>query len=224
MSDDQESNLKEWQEYQLSLSKAEHKLYHKAIMMHRFTEEYINEQLDIDQKQKMSDNERDLRIKLLTSQVSQIEHWTFEALREARKARLTLQVILITVVLALVSALIPNTLFADQANAQHQNIVENVIEDYRKKCRDTLNGLIISGDELFETTSLEGKQTTIIIGRFECDGEGHLWCGTRGCRVDIVVGVKWFRPMVLLNSAPTFVSVNDETLTLKSQNFEWTTK
>jgi len=97
-----------------------------------------------------------------------------------------------------------------------------VIEDYRKGCRDTVNGLIVSGDELFVTTSQEGEQTTIIIGRFECAGEGHLWCGTQGCRVDVIVGAKWFKPMIILNSPPTYVSVKDGTLTLKSDHFEWT--
>ena len=58
----------------------------------------------------MSDNERDLRIKQLTSQVSQIEHWTFEALREARRARVTAQVILITLLFALIAAFVPSVL------------------------------------------------------------------------------------------------------------------
>lgn len=224
MPDDKSKGLEEWQDYQLSLSKAEQKLHHKAMMMHRFTEDYIDEQLDKDELQNMSDNERDLRIKQLTSQVSQIEHWTFEALREARSARITAQVIFITLLVALISAFIPSLLFADQLNAKHQTIVASVTEDYRKECRDAVNGLTVSGDELFATTSQEGEQTTIIIGRFECKGEGHLWCGTKGCRVDVVVGAKWFKPMVILNSPPNYVSVKNETLTLKSDHFEWTSE
>lgn len=224
MPDDKSKGLEEWQNYHLSLSKAEQKLHHKAMMMHRFTEDYIDEQLDKDELQPMSDNERDLRIKQLTSQASQIEHWTFETLREARRARIIAQAILITFVVALISSVTPSLLFADQVNAKHQTIVASVIEDYRKECRDTVNGLIVSGDELFVTTSQEGEQTTIIIGRFECEGEGHLWCGTRGCRVDIVVGAKWFKPMIILNSPPHYVSVRNGTLTLKSDRFEWTSK
>ena len=224
MAEDKAKGLEEWQDYVLSLSKAEQKLHHKAMMMHRFTEEFIDEQLDKDELLQMSDNERDLRIKPLTSQVSQIEHWTFEALREARKTRVTAQLILITLLFALIAAFVPSVLFADQINSQHQNIVTSVIEDYRKECRDTVNGLVASGDEIFESTSQEGEQTTIIIGRFECKGEGHLWCGTRGCRVDVIVGVKWFRPMIILNSVPNYVSVSDGTLTLKSDYFEWTSE
>ena len=186
MPDDKSKDLEEWQDYQISLSKAEQKLHHKAMMMHRFTEEFIDEQLDRDELQQMSDNERDLRIKQLTSQVSQIEHWTFEALREARRARITAQTILITLLVALISAFIPSLLFADQLNAKHHTIVASVIEDYRKECRDTVNGLIVSGDELFATTSQEGEQTTIIIGRFECEGRSP-WCGTQGCRVDVTL-------------------------------------
>lgn len=163
---DRARNIKEWQEYQISLSKAEQKLHQKAMMLHRLTEDYIDEHLDKDQLQQMSDDERDLRIKQLTSQVSQIEHWTFEALREARRARIAAQVILITLIVALISAFIPSLLFADQSNAQHQNIVANIIEDYREEYRETGNGLIVSGDELFVTTSQEAEQTTIIIGRF----------------------------------------------------------
>ena len=172
----------------------------------------------------MSDNERDLRIKQLTSQVSQIQHWTFEALREARRARVTAQVILITLLFALIAAFVPSVLFADQVNAKHQANIASVMEDYRKECRDTVNGLLVSGDELFATTSHEGEQTTIIIGRFECEGEGHLWCGTQGCRVDVIVGTKWFRPMLILNSPPNYVSVKNGTLTLKSDHFEWTSE
>ena len=224
MPDDKSKGLEEWQDYQLSLTKAEQKLHHKAMMMHRFTEDYIDEQLDKNELQQMRDNERDLRIKQLTSQVSQIEHWTFEALREARKARVTAQVILITLLVALIAAFVPSVLFADQTNPQHQNIVASVIEDYRKECRDTVSGLIVSGDEFFVTTSQEGEQTTFIIGRFECEGEGHLWCGTQGCRVDVIVGTKWFKPMVILNSPPNYVSVKNETLTLKSDHFEWTSE
>ena len=74
------------------------------------------------------------------------------------------------------------------------------------------------------TTSQEGEQTTIIIGRFECEGEGHLWCGTQGCRVDVIVGAKWFKPMLILNSPPNYVSVKNGTLTLKSDHFEWTSE
>ena len=224
MPDDKSKDLEEWQDYQLSLSKAEQKLHHKAMMMHRFTEDYIDEQLDKDELQQMSDNERDLTIKQLTSQVSQIEHWTFEALREARRARITAQVIFITLLFALIAAFVPSVLFAGQTNSQHQNIVASVIEDYSKECRDTVSGLIVSGDELFVTTSQEGEQTTIIIGRLECDGEGHLWCGTQGCRVDVIVGAKWFRPMLILNSPPNYISVKNRNLTLKSDHFEWTSE
>ena len=119
MPDYKSKGLEEWQDYQLSLSKTEQKLHHEAMMMHRFTEEFIDEQLDRDELQKMSDNERDLRIKQLTSQVSQIEHWTFEALREARRARVTAQLILITLLVALIAAFVPSVLFADQTNSQH---------------------------------------------------------------------------------------------------------
>lgn len=48
MPDDKSKGLEEWQDYQLSVSKAEQKLHHKAMMMDRFTEDYIDEQLDKD--------------------------------------------------------------------------------------------------------------------------------------------------------------------------------
>ena len=93
-----ENNLKEWQDYQLSLSRAETILYSNAMMMHRHTEDYIKEFAQTEDRIQLSDAERDLRIKELTSQVSQTEYWCFEALREARRARIYSQIILLSLI------------------------------------------------------------------------------------------------------------------------------
>ena len=99
-------HLEEWQEYQLSLSDPEVKMQAKAVITHNTNEDFIKSQLKEDGEYSLSDAERDLRIKQLSSQVSHAEHWAFEALREARRSRraaqATLGVVLIAVAMLIV--------------------------------------------------------------------------------------------------------------------------
>ena len=92
-------HLEEWQQYQLSLSDPEVKMQAQAMIMHNNNEGFINSRLTEDAGFSLTNAERDLRIKQLSSQVSQAEHWAFEALREARRSRraakATLEVVLI---------------------------------------------------------------------------------------------------------------------------------
>ena len=57
------------------------------MIMHNNNEDFIKSQLKEDGEYTLSDAERDLRIKQLSFQSSQAEHWAFEALREARRSR-----------------------------------------------------------------------------------------------------------------------------------------
>ena len=99
-------HLEEWQEYQISLSDSEVKIQAKAVITHNTNEDFIKSQLKEDGEYTLSDAERDLRIKQLSSQVSHAEHWAFEALREARRSRrasqATLGVVLIAAALLMV--------------------------------------------------------------------------------------------------------------------------
>ena len=92
--------LEEWQEYQLSLSDPEVKMQAKAVITHNTNEDFIKSQLKEDGEYSLSDAERDLRIKQLTFQSSQAEHWAFEALREARRSRRAAQATLGVVLIA----------------------------------------------------------------------------------------------------------------------------
>ena len=93
------SLIEEWQEYQLSLSDPEVKMQTKAMITHNTNEDFIKSQLTEGSEYTLSNSERDLRIKQLSFQSSQAEHWAFEALREARRSRraakATLEVVLI---------------------------------------------------------------------------------------------------------------------------------
>ena len=100
------NNLKDWQEYQMSFSKSEAMLYAKAMVMHRHSEDYIKEFVETENQFQLSDAERDLRIKELTSQVSQLEYWCFEALREARRARIYSQIIMLSLMATCLAILI----------------------------------------------------------------------------------------------------------------------
>ena len=94
------NHLEEWQEYQLSLSDPEVKMRAKAMITHNTNEDFIKSQVTEDGEYTLSNTERDLRIKQLSSQVSHAEHWAFEALREARRSRRTAQATLGVVLIA----------------------------------------------------------------------------------------------------------------------------
>ena len=80
-------HLEKWQEYQLSLSDPEVKMQAQAMIMHNNNEDFINSRLTEDAGFSLTNAERNLRIKQLSFQSSQAEHWAFEALREARRSR-----------------------------------------------------------------------------------------------------------------------------------------
>ena len=93
-------HLEEWQQYQLSLSDPEVKMRAKAMITHNTNEDFIKSQVTEDGEYTLSNAERDLRIKQLSSQVSHVEHWAFEALREARRSRRAAQATLGVVLIA----------------------------------------------------------------------------------------------------------------------------
>jgi hypothetical protein len=80
-------HLEKWQQYQLSLSDPEVKMQAQAMIMHNKNEDFINSRLTEDAGFSLTNAERNLRIKQLSFQSSQAEHWAFEALREARRSR-----------------------------------------------------------------------------------------------------------------------------------------
>ena len=57
------------------------------MIMHNNNEDFINSRLTEDAGFSLTNAERNLRIKQLSFQSSQAEHWAFEALREARRSR-----------------------------------------------------------------------------------------------------------------------------------------
>ena len=80
-------HLEQWQQYQLSLSDREVKMQAQVMIMHNNNEDFINSRLTEDAGFSLTNAERNLRIKQLSFQSSQAEHWAFEALREARRSR-----------------------------------------------------------------------------------------------------------------------------------------
>ena len=99
-------HLEKWQQYQLSLSDPEVKMQAQAMIMHNNNEDFINSRLTEDAGFSLTNAERNLRIKQLSFQSSQAEHWAFEALREAWRSRhaaqATLGVVLIAAALLMV--------------------------------------------------------------------------------------------------------------------------
>ena len=80
-------HLEKWQQYQLSLSDPEVKMQAQAMIIQNNNENFINSRLTEDAGFSLTNAERNLRIKQLSFQSSQAEHWAFEALREARRSR-----------------------------------------------------------------------------------------------------------------------------------------
>ena len=80
-------HLEKWQQYQLSLSDPEVKMQAQAMIIQNNNEDFINSRLTEDAGFSLTNAERNLRIKQLSFQSSQAEHWAFEALREARRSR-----------------------------------------------------------------------------------------------------------------------------------------
>ena len=93
-------HLEKWQQYQLSLSDPEVKMQAQAMIMHNTNEDFINSRLTEDAGFSLTNAERNLRIKQLSFQSSQAEHWAFEALREARRSRRAAQATLGVVLIA----------------------------------------------------------------------------------------------------------------------------
>ena len=81
------NHIEERQEYQLSLSDPEVKMGTKAMITHNTNEDFIKSRLIQGGEYTLADAERDIRIKQLSFESSQAEHWAFEALREARRSR-----------------------------------------------------------------------------------------------------------------------------------------
>lgn len=125
-------------------------------------------------------------------------------------------------VIALISC--PAITWAESSYNEHNEQITKIINEYRAECREGVNALLISGEEINTITSIQGEITTIVLGSFECEGEGHLWCGSGGCHVDVVVGDKRFEPMLLLHEPPTTVSYENGVLSLRKGGFEWSNR
>ena len=86
--DARKSDLDDWREYQLSLSKSEHKERVIALRNMRMTKRFIQHEAPKFDSLPLSELEASNHLRSIINQVSQIEHFSFETWREVRKIRL----------------------------------------------------------------------------------------------------------------------------------------
>ena len=87
--------------------------------------------------------------------------------------------------------------------------INEIISEYAAECAKDGQTLEIDGDEVTELTTEQGKTAYVVFGEFACSEDGHLWCGTAGCPIDIVIDGRRYshrQIMRLLKEPPDFVS------------------
>lgn len=80
-------DLADWQQYQMSLSRVEMRMKHAAMLNVRTTRRFLAENSK-GSEDKLSEEETSAHIRMMIGQLSQIENWSFEAWREARRSRI----------------------------------------------------------------------------------------------------------------------------------------
>lgn len=86
-SSNDQQDLKDWQKYQLSMSAREHSMRNEALLNYRLTKGFLGEHASKYDKKALTDEETSHHLRMIASMVSQIEHFSFESWRDARKAR-----------------------------------------------------------------------------------------------------------------------------------------
>lgn len=80
-------DLEDWQKYQLSMSLREHRMKNEALLNYRLTKNFLREHASDYDKDALTLEETSQHLRMITSMVSLIEHYSFESWRDARKAR-----------------------------------------------------------------------------------------------------------------------------------------
>lgn len=90
-----EKDLEDWQKYQLSLSLSEHSMRSAAMLNYRLTKDFLQNSASKYHPENLTVEEVSHHLRMITSIVSQIEHFSFESWRDARKAKKLANVIVI---------------------------------------------------------------------------------------------------------------------------------
>lgn len=80
-------DLEDWQKYQLSMSLRKHRMKNEALLNYRLTKNFLREHASDYDKDALTLEETSQHLRMITSMVSLIEHYSFESWRDARKAR-----------------------------------------------------------------------------------------------------------------------------------------
>lgn len=82
-----QKDLEDWKKYQVSMSLREHSMRNEALLNFRLTKNFLREHAPNYDKVALTDEEASHHLRMITSMVSQIEHFSFEGWRDARKAK-----------------------------------------------------------------------------------------------------------------------------------------
>ncbi len=91
-----QKDLEDWQKYQISLSLSEHSMRSAAMLNYRLTMDFLQNSASKYHPENLTVDEVSNHLRMITSIVSQIEHFSFESWREARKAKERSTVLVIT--------------------------------------------------------------------------------------------------------------------------------
>lgn len=124
-----------------------------------------------------------------------------------------------------VASILPMQALADSHSSDVR--INEIISEYAAECAKDGQSLEIDGDEVTELTTEQGKTAYVVFGEFACSEDGHLWCGTAGCPIDIVIDGRRYsysELMRLTKKPPDFISIDaDGSLTygFRGTEFMW---
>ena len=87
-----EKDRADWQRYQMSLSVAERRMQGDAMRNVRMTLRYLDKEVGEGAHSDLTEAEKSSFIRMMLNQLSQLEHISFEAWRETRRARIAMTI------------------------------------------------------------------------------------------------------------------------------------
>ena len=106
----------------------------------------------------------------------------------------------------IIMALIPTLVVADMISISVPSAVREAADGYRAECTDEGGELELDGDEISKLRTDQGEEAYVIHAMFTCGDLGHLWCGTMGCPIQIVLNDVVYETDRILQKPPNRIS------------------
>ena len=102
--------------------------------------------------------------------------------------------------------LFPVSASADLISVSVPLAVTKTVDNYRAECTDEGGELELDGDEISKLRTDQGEEAYVIHAMFTCGDLGHLWCGTMGCPIQIVLNDVVYETDRILQKPPNRIS------------------